>query len=164
MKEKRVIKFVAIVALLLALAIPSFADDPTPVSFTLKGSVSAVCSISVSTTTASNLAVTTKVTNSTIANITEKSNASNGYTVTLASANGWMLKGPAANLTYTLSYGGTAVDTTVAAGVTTPITNSSTTTASAGVTKALAISFDGASALLPSGDYTDTLTVAIAAK
>jgi hypothetical protein len=150
-------------ALLLAASIPSFAASSFTIA--LSGSVSATCSLTVTTASAaSSLAVTTKVTNTTIATVVERSNASSGYTVTLSSANGWMLKGSSENLAYTLSYGGTAVDTSTAAGVASTITNASTTTASAGVTKSLAISFDGAASLLPSGDYTDTLTISIAAK
>lgn len=165
MKETRTIKFVAIVALLLALAIPSFAASSTTIS--LSGSVSPTCSIDVSQPTSNgSLAITTNVTKSTIATIKEKSNATNGYTVTLSSANGWALKGTSTSLPYTLSYGptGTIVDLTTVVGSAVTLTDSSTVTVSGGVTKYLQITFLGASVELPSGDYADTLTVAIAAK
>jgi hypothetical protein len=156
------LKRICILALVVAMAIPGFAA--TSYNISLSGSVSATCSLTITTATAaSSLPITTKVTNTTIATIVEKSNAASGYTVALSSANGWLLKGSSANLAYTLAYGGTAVDTSVAAGVSTTITSSTATTASAGSSKILAISFDGASSLLPSGDYSDTLTISIAA-
>jgi hypothetical protein len=165
MKETRSIKFVVSVALLLALTIPSFAATTSTIS--LSGSVAPTCSIDVTQPTSnSSLAITTNVTKSTIATIKEKSNATNGYTVSLSSANGWALKGTATSLSYTLSYGatGSIVDLTTAVGSPVTLTDSSAITVSGGVTKSLQITFLGASAELPSGDYTDTLTVAIAAK
>jgi hypothetical protein len=165
MKETRSIKFVAIVALLLALAIPSFAATTSTIS--LSGSVSPTCSIDVTQpTTNGSLAITTNVTKSTIATIKEKSNVTNGYSVTLSSANGWSLKGSSTSLAYTLSYGptGSIVDLTTAVGTPVTLTDSTTATVSGGVTKYLQITFLGANVELPSGDYTDILTVAIVAK
>jgi hypothetical protein len=160
-------KLIVIVALLLALAIPSFAA--TTGTIPLSGSVAAICSLGVDTAAvASNLAITTKVTGVTIATITEKSNAANGYTVTLTTTNGWKLLSSAGSLSYSLTYGGATVDTTssTVAGATATITSTDAgvVTPSAGTAKVLAISFDGASALLPAGDYTDSLTITIASR
>jgi hypothetical protein len=161
--DRAKIQAILCAAFLTALALPGFAASSFTIA--LSGSVSATCSLTVTTASAaSSLPVTTKVTGTTIATVVEKSNASSGYTVSLSSANGWLLAGSSQSLAYALSYGGTAVDTSTAAGVATTLTNSTSTTASAGISRTLAISFDGASSLLPSGDYTDTLTISIAAK
>jgi hypothetical protein len=158
----RKVRNIALVVMLALFAVPLFAA--TSYTINLSGSVSPTCSLTVTTAAAaSSLAITTKVTSQTIATVVERSNASTGYTVSLESATGWLLQGTTANLPYTLAYGGAAVNTGVAAGVPTNITTSATTTPSAGLTKTLAISFDGSLSMLPSGDYTDTLTITIAA-
>ena len=156
---------VTLCAIVLALlAITSLSAASYTIS--LSGSVSPTCSLTITINgTASALPITTKVVNSTIATVVEKSNSSTGYTVTLSSANGWLLLGSSSSLAYTLAYGGTAVSTaSAAAGVPTTITDSTATTPAAGTSKNLAISFDGSTSLLPSGDYSDTLTVTIASK
>jgi hypothetical protein len=157
-------KGLAVIALIFAMAIPSFAATTGTIS--LSGSVGGLCDLTVTQATGnSNLAVTTKVTNATIATFVEKSNKASGYTVTLTSANSSVLKGSLSGntdtLSYTLAYGGTAIDLSSGSAV---ITNSSSKTGSAGLTKILAISFDGTASLLGEDSYTDTLTFTIAAK
>jgi hypothetical protein len=159
------VKGIACALFIAAIAIPAFAATTGTIS--LSGSVGGVCDLTVTQPTGNNsLAVTTKVTNQTIATFVEKSNKASGYTVTLISTNKSILKGSIPtntdSLAYTLVYGGTVVD--LSAGSAVVITDSNSKTGSAGVTKLLTISFDGTGSLLGEDSYSDTLTFTIAAK
>jgi hypothetical protein len=168
MITKGTAKGIAVLALALAIALPSLAATTGTIS--LSGSVGGVCDVTVTQPTGNNsLAITTKVTNQTIATFVEKCNKASGYTLTLSSANNSVLKGSLAGNTDTLPYSlvyGTTIATATAVSLSAGsavITDASAKTASTGVTKILAISFDGTS-FLNEDSYSDTLTFTIAAK
>jgi hypothetical protein len=168
MRSNTIMKVGSLLALALALAASAFAATTGTIS--ISGSVGGVCDVAVTQPAGNNsLAITTKVTNLTIATFVEKCNKASGYTLTLSSANNSVLKGsiPANidTLPYSLVYGtsvATAAAVSLAAG-SAVITDASAKTPSLGITKILAISFDGTS-FLNEDSYSDTLTFTIAAK
>ncbi len=116
------------------------------------------------------LLLTTTYSDEHVANVNEKSNSRDGYTVTLKSANAGLLKnqynGSVYNVTYTAKYGATGSEsaanlTTAGVLVTNVATAQDTVTNS---DKVLKISFTGVNELeYLEGNYTDTLTFDIAA-
>jgi hypothetical protein len=165
MKTKLNRKSIALVALIALASIPTFAA--TNGSLLLSGVVAPQTAITVTADpNASNLPVGTTVTGMIVATVNELSNNKAGYTVSLSSANGGLLKeasGVTAGLNdtvpYTLSYAGTPVTFSSGSAV---ISNVSQRTSGSGTTNNLAISFS--SAFLNADSYTDTLTFTIAAK
>lgn len=141
-------------------------------SLTLTGTVNGVLDIQVTPdAAASNLDLATSQADLNIATVVEKSNKVDGYTVELESANAAAggssqatLESSDANnsdtLNYTLTYDG--VNVTFVNGVA-QVTDSTSTTSAAGVSKTLAISYT-ADASLTEGSYSDTITLTIAAK
>lgn len=151
----------------LALFATTTAFASTTGTVTIQGSIPAVRSIEVQGQGSYNaLDLTGNTTNSNylVANVREKSNATTGYKVTLASANAGNLKHATSNdkLAYTATYNGTAV--TLA---TNPINVTTVTsqTAVVNTVKAFRISYTAAAAPeeLLQGTYADTLTFTIAA-
>ena len=163
------VKVLAAAAAILMAAIPSFAA--TSGTLTLTGTVPAVLDITVTAQpAASSLDLSVNQANLLVANVTERSNRKPGYTVTLQSANAgsgaafFFKSADVLNLdmlTYTLSYGGSAV---TLVGGTALITDATAKTPSAGVTKDLRISYSGAASFLNQDAYADTLTFTITAK
>jgi hypothetical protein len=157
-------KSMVLVALIALAAVPTFAA--TSGTLFLSGVVAPVTSITVQADpNASNLPVGTTVSNLVVASVNELSNNKAGYTVSLSTANGGMLKetnglnvGLADTVPYTLSYNGSAVSFSSGSAV---ISRVSSRTTGSGTTNSLAISF--ASAFLNADTYTDTLTFTIAA-
>ncbi len=164
MNAKSCYKVLALTALLLAAAIPGFAA--TNGSLVLSGVVAPVTAIVVQADpNASNLPIGTTVSGLAIANVNELSNNKAGYTVSLSSANGGILKesdtsgvGLQDSLSYSLTYDGTPVVFVSGSAV---ISNADKRTSAVGTTKTLAISF--ASEFLNADTYTDVLTFTIAA-
>ena len=140
-------------------------------SITLSGTQGNILSIpAVTGGAATTLALTTAVSNLVIGTVTELSNDTAGYKVTISSANALAKLSNTASLTstttpdflpYTIEYGGTAV--TFASGVGPVITSASTKTPLAGIVRNITVSFDGTAANLSSGFYSDTLTFTIIA-
>jgi hypothetical protein len=148
-------------AVLAALsAVSTFAA--TSASLSLSGVVAPVTAITVTADpNASSLPVGSSVSGLKIASVNELSNDKAGYTVTLSTANGGMLKEAAGSdsLPYSLTYNGVAVS--FSSGLAT-ISDVSARTSGSGSTKELDMSF--ASAFLNADSYSDTLTFTIVAK
>lgn len=150
----------ALAALIAFASIPSFAA--TTASLSLSGVVAPVTAITVTADpNAANLPVGSSVTGMKIAVVNELSNDKAGYSVSLATANGGLLKEVAGSdsLAYSLSYNGNAVVFSAGSAL---ISDVSSRTPGSGSSKDLAISFS--SAFLNADSYTDTLTFTISAK
>ncbi len=138
-------------------------------SLTLTGSVAGRVSITVNGVgDFSSLNLMEDLNDEIIAEVTEQSNVSSGYTVTISSANfadgSPRFAGGAGSdtLAYSLSYDGEPIDFSSNAPV---ITDESDRLASvSGVTKNLAISYLGTAVNIVEGSYSDTLTFEIQAK
>ena len=142
-------------------------------SIILSGSIAAISDISVTTATGYNaLPLTTSVSDLQVATILERSNDSAGYSVTLSSANWSSGSGPAFKsldsldiLPYSIKYGTNAVS--FSSGVAT-VTNNTSRTSAAGLSKSLTVTFDGTVVFLGANSsgstYSDTLTFSIIAK
>jgi len=154
----RATRFALVAAALVLAAIPMFAA--TTATLALSGTVAPITQISLSADpNASALPVGTATTDMKIASVTEISNDKAGYSVTLSSLNGSMLKeaNGSDTLTYTLNYGGNPVSFL---GSTATLTNSNVRSGSAsGTTNQLTISFPAA--FLNADSYSDTLTFTI---
>ena len=157
----RSIAFAAATALMFA-ATPAKAD-----ALPVQGIVAVACTISTADAGAGALDLSSSQTDLTIANVTETCNDANGYSVTVATANGTTsgvlvsqdVNGAnSTDLTYSIKYDGVAV--TIASGSGTAATRSGFTTAQ---TVPLAISYTIAAGGLPADTYTDTLTLTITA-
>ncbi|WP_455382918.1 hypothetical protein [Salinispira pacifica] len=159
--------------LLLTAGITAGAFAQTTGTLTLQGTVPGILSITVTPAgAASNLDLTTDVSNLTVATVTERSNQKAGYTVTVQSANAAASGGNTAyfestdaavsdTLNYTLTYGGTPVSFT--SGLAT-VTDTTSKTLGTGTTKNLNISYTGSTNFLTASTYQDTLTFTITAK
>lgn len=108
------------------------------------------------------LDLTTTQVDLSVANIVEKNNTRNGYTVTASSLNAGKLKTTQGDIiNYTAKYGATTFSLTVAPVV---VTTSPPSNAVVNVTKALKISYTGIDPdLTMQGTYNDTLTFTIIA-
>jgi hypothetical protein len=146
--------------ILLLLVSPAFAA--TTGTLSLLGTVAPLTAITVTPDpNASNLPVDLVASNLKVATVNELSNDKAGYTVTLSTANGSVLKETAGSdtLAYSLTYNGAAV---VFASNTAIISDVASRTSVAGSSKDLAISF--AATFLNADTYSDTLTFTIIAK
>jgi hypothetical protein len=159
-------KFTGLAALcLLALAAaPARAATTGSANITIQGSIPTSVGITVvGSGSYNNLALTSAASDLQVAVVTEKSNDTAGYTVTMASANAGAFKnGALGTITYTAKYNGTAV--TLSA---TPQTVTDTSSATALVNAAKNVSVSFAAQVpdsLVAGAYSDQLTFAIAAK
>jgi len=155
--------------LILAAALPLSAA--TTATLSLSGVVPAVLEISVTPElVASNLPITTTVSDLAVATVLERSNKKAGYTVSLESASA-KARGTALPafvsaessdvLSYSISYDGNAVSFSSGSAV---VSSEKTRTGMSGISRAVTVSFDGASAFLDESTYSDTLTFTISAK
>lgn len=149
---------------LLALALTltsASALAATTATLLLKGVVPAVLSISVTAeSVAANLPLNTTQNNTKIATVNEKSNAANGYKVTISSQNQGKLVRSGGNqqFPYTLNYNNQTINLSSQA-----VLNNSGNTATS-VNRDLKISYTGQSEeSMVAGDYVDTITFSIAA-
>ena len=145
----------------------------TAATLVLTGNVPANCVVTVTPeAAASSLDLTTDQTNLKVATVNEKCNDPDGYTVDLQTAYGNTNSVAEArvesattseNLIYTVTYDAAAV--TFDATVIDRVTDSNAKTGGTGIDRDIDISYLGVVANLAAGfDYTDTLTVTIAAK
>ena len=143
----------ALAATLIALAAaPAFANG----TVALKGKVDLVCTIGVTDLNQS-LNLTGGESNKSVGTMVENCNSGTGYTVSLSSANNGSLKSATGNTTisYTASYDGNNVS-----GSQTQIVRQGTNFSK---NTSLTVSIP-ANAQAIAGDYSDTLTITIAAK
>ncbi len=136
-------------------------------SIVLQGIVALTCTISAADAGAGTLDLSANQSNLTIANVTEDCNDSNGYTITIATANGTTsgvlvsqdVNGVnATDLSYSITYDGSAVSLTGGSG-----TAASRTSFTLPQTVALAITYTIPGGGLPADTYTDTLTLTVTA-
>lgn len=143
---------------ILALTTSSMALAATSATLQLKGTVQQLLDISIQAEgAATNLNLTQNAANLKVATLTEKSNSSTGYKVTVSSQNQGKLKNGNAQFSYTIGYNNQQLT----------LTSPQTQSYSAGaynVQRDVTISYTGqAQENLVAGDYTDTLTFSIAA-
>lgn len=146
-----------------ALLVTSSAYAALTGSLTISGAVAAATAIVVNQTTGYNsLDLSTTAVDQEVATVREINNTTNGYTVTLSSANAGLLKnGTLGSVTYTAKYNDTSVSLTVAP---VTITTGAASNSVVNVLKPFEISFTGvAASTLMVGTYSDTLTFTIAA-
>ncbi len=159
----RSIAFAAAAALVFA-ATPAKAD-----ALPLQGIVAVACTISTADAGAGTLDLSSSQTDVTIANVTEDCNDVDGYTVTVATTNGAALTtgllvsqnvngANATDLTYSVTYDGSAVTLTSGSG-----TAATRVGFTAEQTVPLAITYTIPGGGLPADTYTDTLTLTITA-
>jgi hypothetical protein len=159
-------KIIALAAFVALAALPSFAA--TTGTITITGSVSGITEVSVDLTGAtSNFDLTSSATDVLIGTLKERSNRPLGYTVTLASANGWKFASPDIGMNdtvgYSLKYGVVGSESALTlSGSPVTITSATNRTSGLGVFKRLLISFTGAF-YEESANYKDTLTFTIIA-
>jgi hypothetical protein len=172
----RILRTLAIVGALIAIvAVASFAQQTSDTgTLGLTGNVPKIVSITVADEAiASNLDLTQDVSGLLVATVTERSNVQAGYTVTVESSNaaaagtseGFFESGATGNndtLTYSVTYGGNAVS--YSGGGAAQVTDAGDKTAAGGNSNEVRISYQGASANLYNGTYSDTLTFTITAK
>lgn len=151
------------VLVLMGFAFVSSSFGATSGTITLQGAVANSVSIQVNGMANYNsLDLSATVTDLSVANVIERSNVATGYKVTLASSNSGALKnGTAGSLAYTAKYNGSSV---ILSSTPQTVTNVTSQSSIANVTKQLAISYTGAAAeTMVAGTYSDTLTFTIAA-
>lgn len=160
-----------LLTLVIAATVLTVLPAGTTGSITLTGTVDGILTISVTPdAVASNLNLSTSQTDLPVAVIVERSNRAAGYTVTLESANAKalgsdaaLLQGSGSNtatLAYTMKYGGQDVLLLNGQAL---ITDTTQITTAQGVSKTLSISYTSDGDLME-GEYSDTLTLTIAAK
>jgi hypothetical protein len=166
--KKTSMMVIGFVALAAFVAIPATAA--TSGSIALSGSIPAIMELVItSEPVANNLPLTTTVADLSVATVTERSNKKAGYTVTLesqsAKASGaspsFVSSESGDSLPYSIKYGGNAVAFVGGSAV---VSSTASRTTAAGVSKAVTVSFDGASYFLDESTYSDTLTFTIIAK
>ena len=125
----------------------------------LQGTVGAVVDISVAALSdATNLDLTQSQSNKKVATVTEQTNTTTNFTVTVSSANGGKLKNGSREFSYSLAYGGQGVN--LATGTTYTRNPDPLNANSYDVN----ISYTGqAAASMAAGEYTDVVTFEIAA-
>ena len=161
-----------VVGLMLVLAAGG-AFAATSGTLNLVGTVPGILEISVSAeSVAGNLDLTTDQTDLLVATINERSNKKAGYTVTLESQTAAAGDGSTSvfasadtgnpdTLTYTMSYGGSAVNLSGGSALVTDVTDKSN---ASGTNNELRISYTGSGEWLFEDTYEDTLTFTITAK
>jgi hypothetical protein len=168
-RNSKVVRTVLVASAIMAMAgMPAVAA--TTGSLALSDTAPGILEITVTGVTGyTALELWKDVTDLKIADVVEKSNRYEGYTVVVQSSNA--VANTAApsldsadtleKLSYSLKYDGTAVVFTTGSS---KITDAAAKTLKAGISKPMTISFSGADANLAEGTYTDTLTFTIAAK
>lgn len=163
-------KYISLTLILLGAATAGLAQTANG-TLTIQGTVASTASINVAPLSGYNtLDIANGVSGQNVANITEKTNDKNGYTVTMTSlnaggsGNSLFLADTAGGtgtdtVPYSLAYNGVAV--TFASGSAT-LTSTTSRTPQAGVVKALAVTI--ASSWVNSATYADTLTFTITGK
>jgi hypothetical protein len=163
-------KYIALTMTLLGTVVAGLAQTASG-TLTIQGTVASTVSITVAPLGGYNtLDIANGVSAQSVANITEKTNDKNGYTVAMTSLNAGgsgsslFLKDTAGGsgndtVPYSLTYNGSTV--TFGSGSAT-LTDVSSRTAQAGVVKALAVTI--ASSWVNSAAYADTLTFTITGK
>ena len=150
---------------LIALSMSLFSGAIFSATLDISATVTSVCEISldVATYSISEDIRTTNVTDKPVATATEDCNDPAGYTVTVSSANNWHLANVATTKTaaYSVKYGGILVSNTNSFFL--PLVLPMNTSGSNSTSKTLTVTIP-ADSTLDSGTYTDTLTLAIAAK
>jgi hypothetical protein len=100
-----------------------------------------------------------------VADVNERCNNKNGYTVTLSSANSGKFVGVTSGntdtISYTVKYNGTEYDLATGTKTVTDVNDKTTGT---GVTKELQVVYDGTSLWVNADTYRDTMTFTLAAK
>lgn len=147
----------------LFLSTIAVASAATTGSVVLSGSIPANTSIAVTPTGSyNNLDLTTAANDLLVANVLEKNNTANGYTVTISSLNAGKLKnGTLGQITYTAKYNGTNAPLN---GTPSSITTQGAQTVPINTSKQLTISYPAQDPnTLMQGSYTDTLTFTITA-
>ncbi len=144
----------------LAIVSSAIAAPGPSATLELKGSIDKKVSIDlIDDTGADSLDLVAGAAAVKIATLTERSTSKDGYTVSISSANGGELLNGSESITYSITYGGEAVD--LDAGSDLPRT---TRALGAGVDKDVEITFAAQDEeATVSGDYTDTITFSIAA-
>lgn len=162
-----------VVILVLLAGTASLASAETTGTLSLQGTVPGILEITVTPEAgAGSLDLGVDAVNVAVATVVERSNKKAGYTVTLESFNA--VAGSAADayfantdpavessLQYTISYGGNAVALSNGAAVISDVVGK---TNASGSSKAVTISYNGATDFPYEGTYSDTLTFTIAAK
>ncbi|MDG5496695.1 hypothetical protein [Niveispirillum sp. BGYR6] len=141
---------------LLALANPAgpAQGQASQATLTIRGSVTAECSIGISNNTAT-VNLTAGQATVPVATVEERCNAANGYVVTVASQNRGTLSSGTASVAYGLQYGDVAAQNGSVA----------TTRAASGQARSTTVSVSvPASPSLPAGEYADTVIISITAK
>lgn len=166
----------AIPAILFAMATVSFATlAPTSplkaATLVLSGSVAANCTVSITEfNSPQSLDLGVAQTDLKVAEVTERCNDKDGYTVTVRSANAFTASSSQARLEsaddpevvdYTLEYDAVAVAFTNGDST---VTDSNSKTGGTGITKDLTLTYLVNANLASDTTYTDTLTVTLAAK
>jgi hypothetical protein len=139
-------------------------------TLTLTGTVPPILEITVTALPAASTLDLSTTTDTAVATVTERSNKKGGYTVTVESANAKAMGSAqpffkssdpanADTLSYSITYGGTAV---TFAGGTALVTDSNSRTTGAGTSKEVRVTYTGD--FLYEDTYTDTLTFTITAK
>jgi len=162
-------KVLGVMAFVATAGFPAMAA--TSGSLALSGNVPAIIEISVTSEPGSlTLPLTTTIADREVATVNERSNKKAGYTVLLESASALAAQtaSPALRsvesadvLPYSIKYDGITVVFTGGVAV---VSDVSTRTNAAGLTKSVTVSFDGASYFLDESTYGDTLTFTIVAK
>jgi len=164
-------KVVVLMASAIMMAAGGFAFASPNASIAISGNVPAILEISVAAEpAASNLPLTTSVSDLPVATVTERSNKKAGYSVQLESANAvaaasaiptFTSSETPDSLAYSIKYGGNAV--TFQSGIA-MVSDVSAKTDASGTQRAVTLSFDGANSFLDESTYGDTLTFTIIAK
>jgi hypothetical protein len=158
-------KRIAVAVAVIATTMAGLAQ--TSGNLTISGTVANQTTIAIAPQAGyNNLDIASGTTDQVVAQVTERSNSRNGYTVTLTSANAGTgsqasLNGTAGNsdvVNYSMEYDGVGV---TLSGGSAQVTNASGRTPQAGVVKALSVTF--AASWVNTDTYSDTLTLTIAA-
>jgi spore coat protein U-like protein len=149
------------IAVCMAVLLVSMADTVGPArgqasqaTLTIRGSVTAECSIGISNSSAT-VNLIAGQTGVPVATVEERCNAANGYVVTVASQNGGTLSSGASSVAYGLQYGDVTAQNGSVATSRSATGQARTTTVSVSIP---------ASPQLPAGDYADTVVISITAK
>ena len=156
---------------LSALLVGGSAFAATTASITISGSVPAILEISVTPApAASNLPLTSSVSDLPVATVVERSNKKAGYFVRLESANAVAAGSSVAafgspetpdTMPYIIKYGGNAVSFSNGVAL---VSDVSSKTNASGTSRLVSVSFDGANHFLDESTYGDTLTFTVIAK
>ena len=153
-----------IAGLLACVWLPSLALAGDSGALLLRGQLPVACSIQVDATqAATSLDLSSDQIDVPVASVTETCNSRTGYTVNVSSWGNGALYGELDAVAYQLKYDRISADLSGSQGAPFLLTNSSSLTGRAGVTKNVTISFAALQGL-HGGRYEDTLVFTVAAK